>query len=339
LRAKRKTLEMSERDGPEAGSLALPSPRPMGSPASIPCLCLADYSRGDRASRRSLALSLRRGLEEFGFVTIVDHAVASGLVAEVGAACRRFFALDEEEKARCGGVAGGARGFTAFGVEHAKDQPAPDLKEFFHIGRDVAPSDPLCNRWPAAVPSLARWAPRLFDALEECSRVLLAALATSYDLPEEVFSETLRGGNHVLRALHYPPVSPGHGAGSLRAAPHEDINLITLLCGASEPGLEILRPDGDWIPVRPAADEIVVDAGDMLARMTNDVIPATTHRVVNPPELSDRHRYSLPFFAHPRSECDLSVMAEFQSDERPPRTPPITAGNFLQQRLREIGLG
>ena len=310
----------------------------MDSSDSIPSLRLADYTEGDAVARRRLAGSLRAGLEEFGFVTIVEHGVDPQLVAAVYRASARFFALGEEEKARCAGAPGGARGFTGFGIEHAKDSAVPDLKEFFHIGREVEASDPMANRWPEAVPSFAHCAPPLFDALEECSRVLLAALATAYDLPETVFADMVRNGSHVLRALHYPPVSRNARPGSVRAAPHEDINLITLLCRASEPGLEILRPDGRWMPVRAGRDEIVIDAGDMLARLTNGVIPATTHRVVNPPSLADRHRYSLPFFAHARPECDLSVLDPFQSDRRPARTPPISAGEFLQERLREIGL-
>ena len=327
---------------------------------SIPALRLTDYgdpgssdstgsagSASSTGAKRAFASGLRRALEEFGFVRIVDHAVPSDLVDEVYRACARFFALSDSDKRRCGGAPGGARGFTAFGVEHARDRSTPDLKEFFHVGREVAPSDPpaplalLANRWPEAVPSLARCAPRLFGALEECSRTLLAALATAYELPESALADMLVGGNHVLRALHYPPVSRDVAAGALRAAPHEDINLITLLCEATEPGLEILRPDGQWMAVRAGKGEIVVDAGDMLARVTNGVIPATTHRVVNPTDPSgptDRHRYSLPFFAHPRPECDLSVLDAFQGPERPPRTPPITAGAFLEERLREIGL-
>ena len=295
---------------------------------------------GHGASRRTFATSLRDGLEEFGFVTIVDHAVSSRLVADVYRACARFFGLAEEEKARSSVSPDGARGFTAFGIEHAKDSRAPDLKEFFHIGREVARGARMANRWPEAVPQLEGCATRLFAALEESSRMLLAALATAYDLEEVVFADMVRDGNHVLRALHYPPVAPDTPLGSLslRAAPHEDINLITLLCGASEPGLEILRPGGRWMAVAARPGEIVVDAGDMLARVTNGVIPATTHRVVNPPDSANRHRYSLPFFAHPRPERDLRVLAAFQSEERPPRTPPITAREFLAERLREIGL-
>jgi isopenicillin N synthase-like dioxygenase len=315
----------------------------MGSSDSIPCLRLSDYTHADESSRRAFAGSLRKGLEDFGFVTVVDHGVSRGLIEQVYLAAASFFELSDEEKLRSAGVAGGARGFTPFGVEHAKDASTPDLKEFFHVGREVEPLDPMANRWPSAAPALERSAPRLFDALEECSRVLLAALAVAYDLPEAVFADMVRGGNHVLRALHYPPLSdessnfePAIEPGSLRAAPHEDINLITLLCGSSEPGLEILRPDGEWMAVRAEAEEIVVDAGDMLARVTNGEIPATTHRVVNPP--GSCSRYSLPFFAHPRPECDLSVLAAFQSADSPPRTPPTTAGEFLEQRLREIGL-
>jgi isopenicillin N synthase-like dioxygenase len=143
-------------------------------------------------------------------------------------------------------------------------------------------------------------------------------------------------GNSVLRVLHYPPVTAADGA--LRAAAHEDINLITLLCEATDSGLELLAPDGEWLAVECAPGQMVVDAGDMLARLTNEVVPATTHRVVNPSTAAHRDRYSLPFFAHPAPSCDLSVLPAFVSETRPPRFPPTTAGAFLEQRLREIGV-
>ena len=169
---------------------------------------------------------------------------------------------------------------------------------------------------------------------------LLEALAEGFALPPEIFASMVKGGDSILRALHYPPIAEGEPLGSVRAAPHEDINLITLLCEATECGLEI-RPPGDpsgWLPVEVARGQIVVDSGDMLSRLTNGVIPATTHRVVNPAGTANRDRYSLPFFAHPRPECDLAVLPAFVSDERPCQYAPITARGYLAERLHEIGL-
>jgi isopenicillin N synthase-like dioxygenase len=174
--------------------------------------------------------------------------------------------------------------------------------------------------------------------------LLLMALAEHFDLPRETFADMMRAGNSILRVLHYPPVSPAAQAAApaataaLRAAPHEDINLITLLPEATDSGLELLRRDGSWMPVGALPGQLVVDAGDMLSRVTNEVVPATTHRVVNPPAGANRDRYSMPFFVHPYPSADLTVLDRFVSAGRPSRYPPITAGEFLDQRLHEIGL-
>jgi isopenicillin N synthase-like dioxygenase len=297
----------------------------------VPTLRLSDAASEGDETRRHFAGALRDALQDFGFACLTDHGVAPDLITEVYAAAEQFFGQSEANKEIAGAGPGGARGHTAFGVEHARDSQHADLKEFFHIGRDS-------NRWPPGIPKLATVGPALFTALEACAARVLESLALAYGLSATVFSEMTRGGNHVLRVLHYPRVPAGCDPRSIRAAPHEDINLVTLLCEASEPGLEILRPDGSWLAVEAPRGQIVIDAGDMLARLTNGAIPATTHRVINPPTLADRSRYSLPFFAHPRPECDLSVLPNFVSAARPARTAPITAGEFLDERLREIGL-
>jgi isopenicillin N synthase-like dioxygenase len=315
----------------------------MATSAGIPTVRLRDYASGNRAAQSRFAAALRDALQEYGFASVSDHGIDPDLIRRTYRCCKRFFELEVREKLKLGGSPGGARGYTGFGIEHAKDRAQPDLKEFFHVGREL-PAEParsheiLPNRWPAAAPEMAACCSSLFEELEGCACVLLEALAESYGLPEGTFAEMTHAGNHVLRALHYPPVPNDAHPEALRSAPHEDINLITLLCEASESGLEILRPDGHWLAVEAPAGQIVVDAGDMLERLTNGVIPATTHRVVNPPELADRHRYSLPFFAHPRPESDLSVLPAFVTPERPAQTPPITAAEFLEQRLRAIGL-
>ncbi len=321
---------------------------------SIPVVNLADDESPDARVRNRSANTLRDALCRLGFVRVEGHGLDPALIRRVYGHFERFFSMDDAAKRACSGVAGGQRGFTPFGVEHAKDCAFPDLKEFFHVGQPhpgagAERASYPANVWPAEalLPGLEEDALALYRALERCAIRILQELAASFELARDVFSEGVVGGNSILRALHYPPLPPvppvspraaaGH-AGSLRAAAHEDINLITLLCEATDAGLEI-RPPGcaDWIPVEVPPGQLVVDSGDMLSRMTNDLIPATTHRVVNPPDGSG-HRYSLPFFAHPRPGSDLSVLPHFVSDERPLRHPPITAGQFLGERLREIGL-
>ena len=303
------------------------------------------WSHGDAAERNRFAHSLRSGLESTGFIRLEGHGVDRSAIQRAYAELADFFALPELEKQRCGGVAGGARGFTGFAVEHAKGQATPDLKEFFHVGQQWRPGHPRAsevpaNVWPGERPQFRAALLDLFRALEDCATKLLEALASSYQLPERTFADMLYEGNSVLRAAHYPPLPPDRPAEALRAAPHEDINLITLLCEATGAGLEIQTPAG-WLPVECKPGEIVVDAGDMLRQLTGGVIPSTTHRVVNPvlgSEEASRSRYSIPFFAHPPPECDLSVHVLFATAERVREFPPIRAGEFLAQRLREIGL-
>jgi len=314
-----------------------------GGPGGVPTLRFSDFESGDATARHAFARALRDAFRTFGFAIIAAPplpAAGTGSVAEVYRAFEHFFALDADQKDEWGGVEGGQRGYTRFGVEHALDYRVPDLKEFFHVGPAAGPATAGYPRnvWPSAVPAIETHAPILFDALQTCATALLEALELAEGLAHGTFSGMVVDGNHVLRALHYPPIAAGADPAALRAAPHEDINLITLLCEATDPGLEILRPDGRWLPIEAPTGQLVVNTGDMLARMTNGAIPATTHRVANPVGTRPGSRYSLPFFAHPRPECDLSVLARFITRDQPARTPPITAGNFLAQRLREIGL-
>lgn len=308
---------------------------------SIPVVDLQSYRSGGGAARERFVATLRSGLCEFGFIGVEGHDIDPGLIRRVYGHFERFFAQGSEEKRECSGIEGGQRGFTGFGIEHAKDTRRPDLKEFFHIGQEDPrlPGYPA-NVWPRGLPGLRADALLLFRSLEACAARLLEALAEGFDLPPDIFTSMLRGGNSILRGLHYPPVAAEAPPGALRAAAHEDINLITLLCEATEAGLEILPFGGqsDWLPVEAVPGRIIVDSGDMLSRLTNDVVPATTHRVVNPSGAANVDRYSLPFFAHPRPACDLTVLPAFVSDERPSRYAPITAGGYLAERLREIGL-
>ena len=313
------------------------------SPAkNIPTVDLNDYTAGDAAARSRLIETLGQGLSEFGFLNVEGHGIDSSLIRGTYDLWKRFFELPDEVKRRYAGVEGGARGYTPFGVEHAKDNPLPDLKEFWHIGQEP-PEGHLYrqeypeNVWPAEIPEIRQPTQRLYSSLERVAENLLRALAEYFDMPRDTFASMMTVGNSILRVIHYPPVRPDQ-APAVRAAAHEDINLITLLCEATDSGLEILTRQGEWMAVETGPGQIVVDAGDMLSRFTNEVVPAATHRVVNPAENAARDRYSMPFFVHPYSACDLTINERFVSADNPPKYPPITAGQFLEQRLREIGL-
>lgn len=314
----------------------------MSATLSIASVDLNDYTSGNDATRARLVETLGDSLRETGFLNVGGHGIEQELIRGTYRLWQQFFELPEEVKQKYAGVVGGARGFTPFGVEHAKDNPTPDLKEFWHVGQELPPGHAYRaeypdNVWPEEIPGIRENTLTLYRSLERVAEVLLKALADYFELPRTTFSGMMQYGNSILRIIHYPPVPPGADP-AVRAAAHEDINLITLLCEATDSGLEILTRDGRWLAVEAPPGQIVVDAGDMLSRCTNEVVPATTHRVVNPPTAVNRERYSMPFFVHPYSACDLSIGPRFISDERPPKYPPITAGEFLDQRLREIGL-
>lgn len=309
----------------------------------IPTIDLEGFRAGGSARAREVR-SLGDGLVEFGFLNVAHHGVDADLVHKVYARWRELFELDRATKQRYGGVEGGARGYTGFGVEHAKGRAQGDLKEFWHVGQELPPGHAFTghyppNLWPDEVDDIRAPTLELYRRLEGAARSILRALAIYFDLPEERFSAMMEDGNSLLRVIYYPPIPDDVEPGAVRAAEHEDINLITLLPEATGSGLELLTREGDWLAVESGPGEIVVDAGDMLSRATNGVVPATTHRVVNPEgENARRERYSMPFFVHPFHSCDLTVMERFTSPDNPAKFPPITAGEFLEERLREIGL-
>ena len=301
----------------------------------VPELSLADYLHGGRDSRSEFSRELMRGLQRYGFFVLRDHAVPASLLNRAYELCVELFAQPEILKRQ---YIAGPRGYAPFRTEHAKDHAQPDLKEFWQIGPErgagVDPAAPP-NLWPEVPKGFRETFISLYRALDDTGRILLEALTPGLDLPLDYFEPRVRGGNSVLRLIHYPPVPADVEPGSLRSAPHEDINLITLLVAAQGPGLELLDRDGCWLPVPASRNDLIVDSGDMLARLTNDVIPATTHRVVNPSG-ANASRYSMPFFMHPRSEVSLRCLPSCVGDGE--KHPEITAGAFLQQRLREIGL-
>ncbi len=306
----------------------------------VPELSLQAFTDGDAASRKAFEDALYEGFKYFGFIILKDHGVSQELLADAYALSEEFFAQPAENKSAFAAGVDGQRGYTPFGTEHAKDSKHPDLKEFWHVGREFEQDSPLAdvyppNVWPKQPEQFRDTFLNLFDALEEAGMVMLEALAPSLDVDTDYFRRMATDGNSILRLLHYPPVPDGANPNAIRAAAHEDINLITILVAANGGGLELLDRDGNWLPVETDPDNLIVDAGDMLARVANDVIPATTHRVVNPkgPNVS---RYSMPFFMHPHPDAMLSCLESCKGDGA--KYPDISADAFLKQRLKEIGL-
>jgi isopenicillin N synthase-like dioxygenase len=308
--------------------------------AQVPTLSLA---RADQDAH-GFAQDFGTSFERFGFAIVADHGIPADLIARGRTATRALFALPEEEKRRYhipGG--GGARGYTPFGIEIAKNASANDLKEFWHVGRDLPmghryAAQMAANVWPARPEGFRETFLDLFAAFDAAGSRLLAAIARYLDLAPDWFEPAVRDGNSVLRLLHYPPV--GADAPGARAGAHEDINLITLLLGAEEAGLELLDRDGQWLPVAPPEGALVVNVGDMLQRLTNHVLPSTTHRVVNPPAARRGvSRCSMPFFLHPAPDFLIKTLPGCVSPARPNRYPePITAHDYLHERLVQIGL-
>jgi isopenicillin N synthase-like dioxygenase len=303
----------------------------------VPELCLADYLHGAPAVREAFSAALMQGLQRYGFIILRDHTVASALIDQAYALTAAFFAQAEAVKRD---YIAGPRGYAPFRTEHAKNQTLPDLKEFWQIGPEPFGSGAgqgetvPPNIWPRLPAGFKETFTRLFDALQETGRVILEALTPALAQPAGFFAGIMRERNSVLRLLHYPPIV-GDAAGGVRSAAHEDINLITLLPAPQGPGLELLDRDGQWLSVDTGRNNIIVDSGDMLAHLTNDVIPATTHRVVNPMD-SNVSRYSMPFFMHPDADVMLRCLPSCVGAGA--KYPDIHAGTFLERRLTEIGL-
>ena len=292
----------------------------------------------------ALGQALGDSFKTYGFATIVDHGLDPALVAKAWALTKELFDQSEAQKQKgFDSSIAGQRGYTPFKTEIAKGADHHDLKEFWHVGREVDPSNPLAssmlpNIWPDVL-DFKETFELLFDEMDKVGARILSSIALYLDLPADWFEPAIKDGNSILRLLHYPPIA-GDAEGCIRAGAHEDINLITLLLGAEEAGLEILRPDGSWMSVAPPAGGIAVNVGDMLQRLTNHVLPSTTHRVVNPMgERSKFSRYSMPFFLHLRSNFPIATLPGCVSAQRPDRYPePILADDYLRERLIEIGL-
>jgi isopenicillin N synthase-like dioxygenase len=314
---------------------------------TIPSLDLDDFHRGNASTKQRFVETLGEAYNNIGFAAIRNHFLSADMQSRLYDAIKKFFALpdDVKKKYELAGISG-QRGYTGKGKEHAKGRNTGDLKEFYHVGQELPP-DKLAkenyppNVWPTEVPEFKAAALDVYKALEKTGVHMLRAIALYLELPEKYFDDKIKEGNSILRPIHYFPIENPDAvpADAVRAAEHGDINLITLLMGASADGLQVLRRDGKWIPITALPDQLVVNVGDMLERLTNKKLKSTIHRVVNPPRnLMNTPRYSIPFFMHPRSEMSLTALATCVTPEEPKIWEDITAGEFLDQRLREIGL-
>jgi isopenicillin N synthase-like dioxygenase len=316
----------------------------MGTITGIPQVDLAQFVHGNSSEKEAFVQELGKAFSEIGFVSVTNHGIPLELVNRFFTLSADFFAMENEKKSKYE-VKGGAgqRGYTSFGREHAKHSNVGDLKEFYQFGQELPKGHELEKEYPANIyvdemPEYNKVARELYVSFEKSGEYLLQAIAIYLGLDFDYFKRHIEGGNSILRAIHYPPIT-SEPKSAIRAEEHEDINLITLLFGASADGLQV-RPIGhDWIDVKALGDSIVINVGDMLQRLANNTLKSTTHRVVNPPrELWGTARISIPFFLHPRSDMDLTCLSSCITEENPLQYEPITAGAYLDERLREIGL-
>lgn len=313
----------------------------------IPSLDLDDFYGGDAVLKQQFVAKLGEAYNNIGFVAVRNHFLTEGMQERLYPAIKKFFALQDHQKQKYEHLdLAGQRGYTGKGKEHAKGRNTGDLKEFYHVGQELTPAELLAegypaNVWPEEVPELKDAAIDAYRALEKTGTVMLRAIALYLGLQEDYFDEKIKNGNSILRPIHYFPIENPESVppDAVRAAEHGDINLITLLMGASAEGLQVLRRDGKWIPITALQDQLVVNVGDMLERLTNRKLKSTIHRVVNPARMQmSVPRYSIPFFMHPRSEMSLAALPGCVDKDNARYWEDISAGDFLDQRLREIGL-
>ena len=293
---------------------------------------------------KGFADELGQSFVDYGFAIVRDHGIPQDLIERAEQLSKQFFALPEEIKRKyLIPGSGGARGYTAFGVETAKGAQAFDLKEFWHVGRELPAGhkfrDVMAdNIWPEEIEGFRDTFLKLYDAFDEAGLKVLRAIARFLEVDEEYFTDTVRDGNSVMRLLHYPAQDEPTG-NHIRAGAHEDIKTITLLLGAEEAGLELKTKDGRWITVSPKEGELVINIGDMLQRLTNGRLRSTSHRVVNPaPDRASHARYSMPFFLHFRPDFIIEALPGTVPEGEEPKWPPISSHEYLQERLREIKL-
>ena len=310
----------------------------------VPSVDLTDFLSEDPKRKQKFINEIGKAFEEIGFVALGGHFLSDELVDPLYAEIKAFFDLPDDVKDgyQIEGI-GGQRGYTSFGKEHAKGRKEGDLKEFWHFGQYVEDNDKLEKEYPANVivkelPEFNKVGKETYKMLEKTAKYVLRALALHLNLDEFYFDNFIKNGNSILRPIHYPPIK-SEPKNAVRAAAHGDINLITLLMGAHGKGLQVQNHEGEWVDAIAKPDELMINVGDMLSRLTNNKLLSTIHQVVNPPkELWGTSRYSVPFFMHPVSEMPLNCLENCIDDEHPKLYEDITAGEFLHERLIELGL-
>lgn len=313
----------------------------------VPSLDLGDFTNGNEVTKAKFIADLGNAYQNIGFVAIKNHGLTNDLTKSLYDTVQSFFSLPDEvkQKYEIEGLAG-QRGYIGKGKEHAKGRKTGDLKEFYHVGQNVVDGDPIKSEYPDNVwvdelPELEQTSLQAYKILEDAGFEMLRAISIHLGLEESYFDSKVKNGNSILRPIHYFPIENPEEIpdDAVRAAQHGDINLITLLMGASSEGLQVLRRDGKWIPITALPNQLVVNVGDMMERLTNKKLKSTIHRVVNPPKNQMKFsRYSIPFFMHPRSDMDLTCLENCITEENPKQFKNITAGAFLNERLAEIGL-
>ena len=313
----------------------------------IPRLDLNTYINGTPEQKKRFSDDIGKAFNDTGFVTITNHGLSKALIDKLYQQVISLFKLPEDVKLKYEKPElAGQRGYTSKGKETAKGFKIPDLKEFWQIGQTVTDNDPVKGEYPenltvTELPEFNSTTREVYQKLESAGQHLLHAIAVYLELPENYFDDKVHNGNSILRTLHYFPIEDPDTLppDAVRAGAHEDINLITLLIGASADGLELLTRENEWFPVKAHGEDVVVNVGDMLQRLTNNRLKSTTHRVVNPPrEEMKNSRYSVPFFLHPKSDMDLTCLESCIDAEHPKLYSDMTAGEYLDERLREIGL-
>ena len=309
----------------------------------VPTLSLGSYLHGSQDDKLEFIEQLFHGIKDYGFIILKDHDVSKDLLQKAYQILEQFYKLPRAKKqSYISEMGGGQRGYTAFGKEHAKGSPVMDLKEFWHVGREVPAGHVFekyypKNIWPNdSVVEFRQVFEQLYSQLETAGIQMMEALSYPLQVEKDYFSKMVIEGNSILRLLHYPPIPEGVDTRCVRAAAHEDINFITILPAATTSGLQLKDRDGTWLDIESDFGALIVDAGDMLARITNDLIPSTTHRVINPQDGTNNSRYSMPFFMHPHPESVLSCLNSCRGNGA--KYGDILAHEFLMQRLREIGL-
>ncbi|AEW85198.1 isopenicillin N synthase family oxygenase [Flavobacterium columnare NBRC 100251 = ATCC 23463] len=311
----------------------------------IPSVDLRDFLSDDPVRKQKFVNEIGKAYEEIGFVALKGHFLNDKLVEDLYTEVRNFFNLPLEVKSKyeIPGI-GGQRGYVSFGKEHAKGRSAGDLKEFWHFGQYVSEGSKWAGEYPDNVvveelPSFNEVGKEAFQMLEKTGVYVLRALSLYVGLDEYYFDNFIKDGNSILRPIHYPPITDEPKDGAVRAAAHGDINLITLLMGAQGKGLQVQNHAGEWIDAIAQEDELMINVGDMLSRHTNNKLKSTIHQVINPPrELWGTSRFSIPFFMHPVSDMSLNCLAECIDEKNPKLFEDITAGEYLNERLVELGL-